>query len=112
WRFGRALAATSIRSRPVVSIKQICQTQARVGTWLRQTISTAIGRWTFFSSTPAAFWRFGNFKARTPLTSWQALPSLDNGATGVWEKIQTNGTQDGFNFTPQPNSGHLDWHVV
>jgi hypothetical protein len=37
----------------------------------------------------------------------------DNGATAVWDKIQTNGTHDGFNINPNPNpSGHLDWHVV
>jgi hypothetical protein len=37
----------------------------------------------------------------------------DNGATAVWDKIQSNGTHDGFNINPNPNpSGHLDWHVV
>jgi hypothetical protein len=37
----------------------------------------------------------------------------DNGATAVWDNIQTNGTHDGFNINPNPNpSGHLDWHVV
>jgi hypothetical protein len=36
----------------------------------------------------------------------------DNGAAAVWTNIQANGTHDGFNFNPQPNSGHLDWHVV
>jgi hypothetical protein len=40
----------------------------------------------------------------------------DNGAAAVWDHILfaggTNGTHDGFNFTPQPNSGHLDWHIV
>jgi hypothetical protein len=42
----------------------------------------------------------------------------DNGAAAVWDNIQftpgtTNGTHDGFNFTPQPNpSGHLDWHIA
>jgi hypothetical protein len=37
----------------------------------------------------------------------------DNGATAVWDKIQQNGTHDGFNINPNPNpSGHLDWHVV
>jgi hypothetical protein len=37
----------------------------------------------------------------------------DNGAAAVWDKIQPNGTHDGFNINPNPNpSGHLDWHVV
>jgi len=42
----------------------------------------------------------------------------DNGAAAVWTNIQwtpgtTNGTHDGFNFTPQPNPNfHLDWHIV
>jgi hypothetical protein len=41
----------------------------------------------------------------------------DNGAAAVWDNIQqigatSNGTHGGFNFNPQPNSGHLDWHVV
>jgi hypothetical protein len=36
----------------------------------------------------------------------------DNGAAAVWDNIQTDGTHDGFNFNPQPNSGHLDWHIV
>jgi hypothetical protein len=36
----------------------------------------------------------------------------DNGAAAVWTNIQPNGTHDEFFFSPQPNSGHLDWHVV
>jgi hypothetical protein len=37
----------------------------------------------------------------------------DNGATAVWDNIQSNGTHDGFNINPNPNpAGHLDWHVV
>jgi hypothetical protein len=37
----------------------------------------------------------------------------DNGATAVWDNIQSNGTHDGFNINPNPNpSGQLDWHVV
>jgi hypothetical protein len=54
WRFGRATAATSIRSRPALSIKRIYPTRARVGTSRTQMISTSTGRRTFFSSTTAA----------------------------------------------------------
>jgi len=41
----------------------------------------------------------------------------DNGLAAVWDNIEwtpgtSSGTSGRFDFTPQPNSGHLDWHIV
>jgi hypothetical protein len=66
---------------------------------------------------PGAGWRVVAVRDMNSDGRADILLQNDNGAAAVWDNIQqtpntSNGTHDGFNFNPQPNSGHLDWHIA
>ena len=67
----------------------------------------------FNLNNPGASWHVVGVRDMNADSRADLVLQNDNGATAVWDKIQTNGTHDGFNINPNPNpSGHLDWHVV
>jgi hypothetical protein len=67
----------------------------------------------FNLNNPGASWHVVGVRDMNADSRADLVLQNDNGATAVWDNIQTNGTHDGFNINPNPNpSGHLDWHVV
>jgi hypothetical protein len=67
----------------------------------------------FNLNNPGASWHVVGVRDMNADSRADLLLQNDNGATAVWDNIQSNGTHDGFNINPNPNpAGHLDWHVV
>jgi hypothetical protein len=75
-----------------------------------QVVRTGTG---FNLDNPGPTWHVADVRDMNGDSKADILLQNDNGATAVWDNIQSNGTHDGFNINPNPNpSGHLDWHVV